>query len=73
MSYSDLVKNTAELAKTLAVLTEESVAHYRPVVESIIASRCQDAGRIECTLDHLLDCCAHDSGVVLFRQLCRHY
>ena len=57
----------------MVTLSEQGVAQYLPIVDSIIASRCRDVNQIEHTLDYLLDFCAHDSGVSLFRRLCRYY
>ena len=73
MNHSDLVENVADLHQQMLALSEQGAAQYRPIVESIIASRCRDKNQIERTLDYLLDFCAHDSGVALFRELCRYY
>jgi hypothetical protein len=61
------------LAASVQDLHQEAVRQYTPVVEAILRSGSRDVGRIEHTLDGLLDFCGHAPALLLYRRLCRHY
>ena len=61
------------LAATLHDLHRQQVAALTPIVQRVIRTRSRDAGEIEHTLDHLLDCACIPEGLALFRTLCRYY
>ncbi len=46
---------------------------YTPIVEDILHLRSRDTRHIEHTLDGLLDFCAHEPALQLFKKLCRYY
>ena len=59
------------LAASVMELQQQGVVLYTPIVNSLIAEDCRDLGRIEQTLDGLLDFACHPDGVQLYRRLCR--
>jgi len=61
------------LAHELKDLEHRAIAVYEPIVNTIIASRSNDVGHIEQTLDGLLGFAGSDDGLRLFKSLCRHY
>jgi len=61
------------LVATLHDLHRQCVADLTPIVQSLIRTRSRDAGEIEHTLDHLLDCACIPEGLALFKTLCRYY
>lgn len=68
-----LPREFAALAEQIGELHERALAEYAPIVSHILRSRSHDAGRIERTLDGLLDFCGHAAVLQLYRRLCRHY
>jgi hypothetical protein len=73
MNFDSLVQSIGKLASESQFLSRQAVELYAPVVEAIVHSRCQDARRIEQTLDGLLDFCFDSEALRLYRQLCRYY
>jgi hypothetical protein len=71
--YDTLVKSVGVIAEQIQEMQAAAVAHYTPVVETIITTRSQDVRQIEHTLDGLLDFCGHEQALLLYRRLCRHY
>ncbi len=67
------VDNIGALAAEISGLHKQAIAIYEPEVEAIIRDNIQDAGRIEQTLDGLLDFADDEDGLLLYRRLCRHY
>lgn len=61
------------LAERISDLHLRAHAEYSPIVEGILRSESCDIRRIEHTLDGLLDFCANDVVLQLYRRLCRHY
>ncbi|MBX9582676.1 MAG: hypothetical protein K2X87_20410 [Gemmataceae bacterium] len=68
-----LPREFAALAGQIGELHERALVQFAPIVLHILRSRSRDAGRIERTLDHLLDFCGHAAVLQLYRRLCRHY
>jgi hypothetical protein len=62
-----------ELAASLVSLTQQAVAEYAPLVETIVSERSQDVQHIERLLDGLLDFCFEPAALLLYKKLCRHY
>lgn len=60
------------LAASMMELQQQGVGLYTPIVNSLLAEKCRDLGRIEGTLDGLLDFARHPDGIQLYRRLCRH-
>lgn len=52
---------------------ERSVLQYQPVVDDILRTGSRDAEHIERTLSGLLDFCAHEPALALYKALCGHY
>jgi hypothetical protein len=71
--YDTLLQSIRGIAKEVGLLQERAVREYRPVVEGILRRGCRDARQIERTLDGLLDFCAYEPALVLYKRLCRHY
>jgi hypothetical protein len=71
--YDTLLHSVSAIAEQMQGLQAIAVAHYTPVVETIIATRSHDVRQIEQTLDGLLDFCGHEQALLLYRRLCRHY
>ena len=62
-----------DLVDSMRGLEQRAALQYRPVVDDILRNGSRDARHIEHTLDGLLDFCGHESVVMIYRQLCRHY
>ena len=71
--YATLFQSVSVIAEQMQGLQAVAVAQYTPVVENIIATRSRDVRQIEHTLDGLLDFCAYEQALQLYRRLCRHY
>ena len=69
----DNLQSIRHLAEQLQSLNQRAVLEYTPIVESILRSASRDVQHIEHTLDGLLDFCADESALVLFKKLCRYY
>ena len=61
------------LVRELQHLQQQAAQHYKAVVDDILLTQSRDIQRIEHTLDRLLDYCAHESVLQLYKKLCRHY
>jgi hypothetical protein len=61
------------LAGSMRDLQRQAAQAYLPVVDDILRTRSRDTQRIEHTLDGLLDFCAHEPVLQLYKKLCRHY
>ncbi len=73
MSDDDALQAIRILASSLRDLQRQAAQQYLPVVEDILRTRCRDAQHIEHTLDHLLDFCADEHVLRLYKDLCRYY
>ncbi len=73
MKYDDLFESVSGLAQQLNALNEQAVSMYRPTVDGLIQTDSRDQAVIERTLDGLLSFCGHESALMLYRRLCRHY
>jgi hypothetical protein len=73
MKYEEFFESVSGLASQLSDLHLQMATQQEPLVEHLIATRSRDTKTIEQTLDRLLDVACHDSGLKLFRRLCRHY
>jgi len=71
--YDTLVESVSAIAEQMRGLQAVAMAQYTPVVEIIIATHSHDVRQIEHTLDGLLDFCAYEQALLLYRRLCRHY
>ena len=71
--YLGMLRAIETLARDARVLHAQRVAHYTPIVQTIVATRSRDASHIEHTLDGLLDFACCPEGLQLFKVLCRHY
>ena len=72
-SEDEFLDSMKELVESLRGVEEFGVAHYAPIVASIIRDHCRDVRHIERTLDSLLGFAGHPDGLLLYRRLCRHY
>ena len=61
------------LVRELQHLQQQAAQDYKAVVDDILLTQSRDIQRIEHTLDRLLDYCGHESGLQLYKKLCRHY
>lgn len=50
-----------------------AVQQYSAEVEAIINMKSRDSGRIERSLDGMLDFCFDDGMLMLYKKLCRYY
>ncbi len=73
MKYEEFFETVSGLATQLSELQMLVARQQEPVVEHLIATRSRDIKAIEHTLDQLLDVACQDTGLSLFRRLCRHY
>jgi hypothetical protein len=71
--HAALFESICGIAEQLQALNQQAVIAYAPLAETIIRSGDRDIRHIERTLDGLLDFCAHDPALQLYRRLCRHY
>ena len=71
--YQELLESISGIAECLQSLNRQAVREYTPVVEGIIRFRSRDARFIDHTLDGLLDFCAYEPALALFKKLCRYY
>jgi hypothetical protein len=71
--YDALFQSIKGIAESLQSLNQQAVLEYTPIVEGILRSRSRDTQHIEHTLDGLLDFCAYEPVLVLYKKLCRHY
>lgn len=67
------VEAIGKIAAELPRLHREAARQYGVEVDSIVRSGSRDVGRIEQTLDGLLDFAADRDCLEVFRRLCRHY
>jgi hypothetical protein len=61
------------LARSVPDLQGQAAQQYKPVVDDILRTRSRDIRHIEHTLDGLLDFCAHEDVLRMYKDLCRHY
>jgi len=71
--YDALLKSISAMAEDIQALHVVAANQCAPEVNAIIATASRDAGRIEQTLDRLLDHAGHPEGLELFGKLCRYY
>lgn len=72
-TQDDTLKNIAELAENLRVLSEQAYREYAVVVNDIVREQKRDISHIERTLDGLLEFCCAEPVLVLYKRLCRYY
>jgi hypothetical protein len=72
-NYDSLFESVKGIVETLQALNRRAVREYTPIVDDILRSGSRDTRHIERTLDELLDFCAYEPALVLFKKLCRHY
>ncbi len=68
-----LVGKISGLIEGLRAVQAQGAVAYRPIVDTIIRTRCRDISHIERTLDGLLSFAGDDAGLALFKRLCRYY
>jgi hypothetical protein len=61
------------LVRSMGELQQKAAREYKPVVDDILRTGCQDVQHIEHTLDRLLDFCDFEPVLAMYKQLCRHY
>jgi hypothetical protein len=71
--YLGTLRAIETLARDARVLHAQGVAHYTPIVQTMVNTRSRDASHIEHTLDGLLDFACCPEGLQLFKVLCRYY
>jgi len=71
--FKVLLENIKGLADGFIQSIRFSIQHYTPEVEAIIRTKCRNEHQIEHLLDRLLDLCASDEALPLFKNLCRYY
>jgi hypothetical protein len=71
--YETAFQSIGELAEQVHALNQRAVREYTPIVHGILVSGSRDVQHIEHTLDGLLDFCAYEPALVLFKTLCRYY
>jgi alkylhydroperoxidase family enzyme len=71
--YDALLKSISAMAEDIQALHVVAVNQCAPEVNAILATSSRDAGRIEQTLDLVLDHAGHPEGLELFKTLCRYY
>ena len=54
-------------------LQQRAARQFKPVVDGILRTDSRDIQHIEHTLDRLLDFCAHEPVLEMYRLICRHY
>jgi hypothetical protein len=62
-----------DLLRDVQDVQARAVLQYQPVVDDILRTGSRDAEHIERTLSGLLDFCAHEPALALYKALCRHY
>ena len=70
--YEALLASVTPLAELLTEMNQQGTQAYAPIVEDLLRSRSRDIAEIERTLDGLLDFCAYDPALALYKRLCRH-
>ena len=68
----NFVDEIKEIALQLKKINEMAYLQYKPIV-SDLCSRIALLNEVEHTLDAMLDFCADDTFLELFKELCRHY
>lgn len=71
--HDDSLHSLRGLAEQMRAISQQAVAQYTPVVETILRTRSRDVNHIELTLDYLLGFCHSAPVLALFKQLCRYY
>ncbi len=67
--YTELVNSFRAIAEQMRDIQRRAVIEYRPVVDDLIESKCQDSNKIEFTLDCILDFAGSGEGLALFQRL----
>lgn len=70
---AEVLAAVAAIVEGIRRIQADAVKAYGPEVDAIIGARSSDVGRIEHTLDGLLDFCGDDAALALFKRLCRYY
>jgi hypothetical protein len=73
MKYEPFLDSIKGLATQLGQLHLQMAKQQEPVAEHLFSTKSRDSLAIEQTLDRLLGVACHDSGLALFRRLCRYY
>ena len=68
----NFVDEIKEIALQLKKIDEIAYLQYKPIVCDL-CSRIASSNEVEHTLDAMLDFCADDTFLKLFKELCRHY
>lgn len=71
--FKVLVNDLKGLAEGLLQSIRLSIQLCTPEVDAIIRTKCRNEHQIEHLLDRLLDLCASDEALPLFKKLCRYY
>ena len=68
----NFVDEIKEIALQLKTINEMAYLQYKPIVCDL-CSRIAPLNEVEHTLEAMLDFCADDTVLELFKELCRHY
>ncbi len=72
-SHKELTDDIKAIAEGLLQSIRISLVQITPEVESVIRNHSHNKQQIERLLDRLLDLCASDEALPLFKKLCRYY
>lgn len=68
-----LYQSVIYISKYIQTSNQQAVREYTSIVERILYSRSLNSHHIEQTLDGMLGFCGHNSILILYKKLCRHY
>ena len=71
-NQQDMISRIMPLVNQFKDLQSNAEAVYRPLVDDIVRSNCNDVARIEHVLDGLVSFASDGEGLRLFKVLCRH-
>ena len=70
--YEKSFKHISEMAKAIAGLYDTAYATYKNLVNLVLQDAITDVGKIEHIMDGLLDYCADERFVEMYKKICRH-
>jgi hypothetical protein len=73
MNQEDLIEGLKPLIEQIQQLYKLSYATNKPKVDYLIHAKIKDENTIGHLLDTLLDSCADEQVLLLFKKLCRYY